>query len=114
MRRVGVCVCVLVTSRFQPPPHCWLAVMRKGELYVSLPLPVHSLPRGSRRILGTIRLQANFARAHVKTRLDSLDNSSRRENSYHKPELVYGLIPTTMLAPRHEVEVGLEANHLFP
>lgn len=40
-------------------------------------------------------------------------NSSKRENSVHKVGVEEPL-STTMLASRHKVEVGLEANYIFP
>lgn len=107
---ISLCLSLLAFS-----PHFWVAA--KGEA-LSLPASPQQVipPRESRQILHWASYSPRLTSQGRTERLGSttlVRNSSKRENSVHKVGVEEPL-STTMLASRHKVEVGLEANHLFP
>lgn len=107
---ISLCLSLLAFS-----PHFWVAA--KGEA-LSLPASPQQVipPRESRQILHWASYSPRLTSQGRTERLGSttlVRNSSKRENSVHKVGVEEPL-STTMLASRHKVEVGLEANYIFP
>lgn len=104
---ISLCLSLLAFS-----PHFWVAA--KGEA-LSLPASPQQVipPRESRQILHWASYSPRLTSQGRTERLGLVRNSSKRENSVHKVGVEEPL-STTMLASRHKVEVGLEANYIFP
>lgn len=106
---ISLCLSLLAFS-----PHFWVAA--KGEA-LSLPASPQVIPlRENRQILHWASYSPRLTSQGRTERLGSttlVRNSSKRENSVHKVGVEEPL-STTMLASRHIVEVGLEANYFFP